>query len=53
MSAPKVGFKIKLTIENKRGFEDPHIIVDAMIACWDDLAGSVKTLDASGKTAVI
>ena len=52
-AAPKLGFLIQLQIENKRGFEDPTLVIDARVACWDDLTASFNTLDATGKGAVI
>ena len=54
MSAPKVGLKIKLAVKDKtRGFEEPQQIIDAMVACWDDLVASFQTLDEAGKNLVI
>ena len=50
---PKLNLKIKLTIAEKRGFDDPGMICDAMVACWDDLTASFGTLDNEGKNAVI
>ena len=49
---PKLNIKIKLSIPEKRGFEDPNMICDAMVACWDDLTASFSTLDTAGRDAV-
>ena len=53
MAVPKTGVRFKLEMAEKRGFEDPGAIIEAMVACWDDLTSSFQTLDSDGRDTVV